>query len=368
MRAALDAREASQIKAVPSINAVSRKMVRDGRSVDRMLAWEAEKRSKLESKRIEVQATQDAELHKKVAMGQQSRRILSLKEQRSSSPASSRLYSLGKQRQQARRGEPEPIAQRSSSAARSRSKGTLYERGRAASAARDTRLASLRGGEAAMPSKAASAPRPRPSSRAARAARHSQGGSAAASEHTAAAVAESTNMSATAMRSRLFAGRASSAPRARRSDPEAALPQPAAAYGAFIHQRRGVTREVRQGGVSQRAASPSRQTGASVQPVASTAASSSRPGHGVALAAGWFQYKDKTSGRPYFFHPASNVVTWKKPQSVAPPQPGHLGPALTTGASIPAVSPSAADSDWVQAAGGHFASRFAAVAASLADN
>ena len=34
------------------------------------------------------------------------------------------------------------------------------------------------------------------------------------------------------------------------------------------------------------------------------------------LPSGWFEYVDDTSGKPYYYHQASNVTTWECP--VAP--------------------------------------------------
>mgnify|MGYP005992256107 CR=1 FL=1 len=343
MRAALEAREAAHIQAAPSINPVSRKMVKDGRSMDRMLAWEADKKAKLEAAREAAAAKEAAQLRSKVSMGQQSRRILSMKQQRSDSSASSRLYSLGVQRQQARREADEAPPARSSSAARARPRGNIYERGRAASAAREARLRSQR--EERQPiNKAASAPRPR-----SRRPHTAQAASPNAQAHASSAESGSSEHLG-ALRSRLFHGRASSAPRATRGPP-AGSEQTTSAYGAF-GRRVGADA----GRPATRAASPSRSS-----PQAQAAASGrGAPGHGVALAGGWFQYLDKASKKPYFFHAASNTVTWQRPASAAPPQPETVRPPAAA-----AASPRAQDSDWLQTAGGQFASRFAAVAASL---
>ena len=31
------------------------------------------------------------------------------------------------------------------------------------------------------------------------------------------------------------------------------------------------------------------------------------------LPSGWFEYVDDTSGKPYYYHQASNVTTWERP-------------------------------------------------------
>lgn len=344
MRAALEAREAAQIQSAPSINPSSRKMVRDGRSMDRMLAWEAEKQAKLQAAREAAAAKETAQLRSKVAVGQQSRRILSMKQERAGSDASSRLYSLGVQRQQSRREDvgPPPTA-RSSSAARSGSRGSIYERSRAASAAREVRLQAQRG-ETLPVNKAASAPRPR-SRRPLQAGRAASPGAPLQRNPAPADASEPMG----AIRSRLFQGRASSAPRSRREPSAGAQEARAAAYGAF--GRRG---NASPPGLKQRAPSPAR---APREPTAAAAP----PVHGVALAGGWFQYVDKTSQKPYFFHPPSNTVTWQRPATAAPPQPEQAAPPPAAAAASPAQG----DTDWLQSAGGQFASRFAAVAASL---
>lgn len=353
MREALAAREAAQLKAAPSINPTSRRLARGGRSVDRMLEWEASKQAKLAAKRQAAAAAEAATVQPSVTASKQSKRILSMRRGggggSSGGDASSRLYRMGVRKVAARREEEDaaPRAPRSRSTGRAPARGasSLYDRGRAASAAREARLSAARDAQWAAAGVTGAARRraPRATSAPRRAA------SPAARQRGRQAPASPPDDSD--VRARLFRNRAASAPRERRAGGER-RPAPTSAR---IPRRRAPA-----------SPTPAAAAGEEEVQLHTAVAPPAAPRHGVALPGGWFQYVDKASGAAYFFHQASGEVTWTRPTgsppAVHPPSPP---PEHSTAPGI--LSPTPADSAWVAAAGGGFASRFAQVAASLAD-
>ena len=322
----------------PTMSAHSRRLARGGGGVSRMMAWQEARDAKVAAKRKAKEEAAAASLKPTVAASKHSKRILAMKGEGADTDAASRLYSLGVAQQQGRQQSSgrSRSAGRPSGRARSapRQGPSIYERGKAASAAKEARLAARRReGEEAQMGRARSAARRSRSS--ARAAGNSSGRSS------------SPQRQESNVRSRLFGGRASSAPRRRNPGGDAAAAPRTAPRTLRSQYRFGQGRsETHLAPTSRAEAAPS-----DTQASQSTAA----PKHGVALGQGWFQYVDKDSGQAYFFHQASGEVTWEKP-GVLRDQPSR----------IPPPSPATADAAWAQQAGGTFASRFAQVAASLA--
>ena len=317
MREALAQREEAELQDAPRINPTSRRLAKKTGGVNRMLAWQEARDAKLAAKRRQAEVQAAAALKPTVTVSRQSKRILAMRGAKDqATDAASRLYALGVKKQQERADSPERKVARGP---------------RSRSAAKERTSSAPRGAieRQQHTSRVLSAPRPR------------RGVSRSSSPDSRLPRRQSGQ--AAGIRARLFPGRSASAPRGR-----AASKADSSVGGAKQTDPRAAIAGARPytfGGGSRRASAPAQET---ELPSREEKAPSSAPAHGVALTGGWFQYVDKTTGQPYFFHQASNTVTWTRPSPSS------------------AMSPAAADSVWVKEAGGQFASRFAQVAASLA--